>query len=234
MRVRSVMIVALTGSIAGVASAQDYGDRVSDAVKESSEASVVLSGFSGGSWHAMNSLGYIGVPKSVDPFSPVYYDVGETPAERVQDRDTVEVAWWESIIPAGRYVNFVMRTEEGHEFVPFGTDFAGSPVLAYSLELGGDGDGVDWRAWIDAVYVEEVTTSYSIDGGQTVYSDPTIFDPFGGLSWDGTDDSHLGLALPGDGVNWIQVSYKINPVPAPGVGMALAVFGGLAAARRRR
>ncbi|VAX42471.1 hypothetical protein MNBD_PLANCTO03-1231, partial [hydrothermal vent metagenome] len=105
---------------------------------------------------------------------------------------------------------------------------------AYSYEMGADGNGLDFLNWVTDVTLEELTISYSYDGGQTVFSDPTIFDPINGENWKyGTDDLHLGLAFPGDGVNWIQASYKITVVPAPATAVAL-LGAGLIGFRRRR
>lgn len=234
MRVkRSLALVMTVGMVAPIAAAQDYGDRNDDtAVRDNAVVTAGFVGFSGGDWHVLNSGGHTEVPVS-EISDPEFTPIGEIQVETSAETDVVEVAWWEAVLPAGRFIQFVMRTQEGHDFVPFGSKLGGKAIQAYTYEMGGDGNGLDFRQWVDFVLWDELTISYSYDGGQTVFADPTIYDPIGEQNWDGTDDLHLGLVIPGDGVNWIQASYKIEAVPAPSA-LAVLLAPGVAMLRRRR
>lgn len=229
----SFILLATVGSVCSVGTAQDYGDRGDDdATFSDSVASVNISGFAGGDWDVLNSGGHAEVLKS-DLNDPEYVDIGEIEVDE-GTFDTVEAAWWEVILPDGHFVQLVLRTVSGTGFVPFNSHSNGDRITAFTYELGGDGNGLDFRPWVDSIKWRELQVSYSADGGQNVFSDPTIFDPIGNAEWDGTDDHHLGLAFPGDGINWIQATYLIEPVPAPATLAVLLVPGGLLLGRRRR
>lgn len=234
MRRESTLTLLMTvGLIAPMAIAQDYGDRGSDsAIKDNSEAGVRVVGFAGGAWRTINSDGYVSIPIS-SVSDPEFHAIGEIDVETSGETDVVEVAWWELALPNEHYVQFVYRTQNEMQFVPFGSKEGGSLIQAYTYEMGGNGNGIDFRAWVTSVQWDELTISYSYDGGQTVFSDPTIYDPIGGGNWNGTDDEHFGLAFPGDGVNWIEATYKVTVVPAP-ASAALLVGPGALLLRRRR
>lgn len=234
MRVkRALGCIMIVGIAASAASAQDYGDGrgADEYFMPNAEISVSLSGFAGGAWRVLTNEPDASIPRS--SFSnPMFVDVGEVVVDSGA-RDTVEAAWWHQEIGGSQYIRMTMRTQNGGEFVPFAAKSGGSLIQAYSYEVGGNGNGFDFRPWITDLSWDQLTISYSYDGGQTVFSDPTIHDPISGGNWDGTDDLHMGLALPGDGVNWIQASYKFTAVPAPASVMALLGAGALAARRRR-
>jgi len=235
MRLEKPLGCVLTlGLLAPFAAAQDYGDRGSgEFLTADSAVSVSIVGFAGGQWRTLTTEPDQSVPHSSFD-SPMFVEVGEISVETTGQTDVVEAAWWASDLPTGNFLNFVMRTQEGHDFVPFGAKKNGSLIQAFSYEIGGNGDGVDYRNWVDLVLWDELTISYSSDGGQTVFSDPTIEDPIAGGNWiGGTDDLHLGLSLPGDGVNWIQASYKITVIPTPASALALLGAGAVAFRRRR-
>ena len=225
--------VVLAGIAASGAWAQDYGDGrgAEDYFRFNAEIGVSVSGFAGGAWRVLTTEPDASIPRS--SFNdPMFVDIGEVVVDS-GTRDTVEAAWWYQEVSGGNYIKLTMRTENGMEFVPFGAKKNGSTIQAYSYELGGNGNGIDFLNWVTDLSWDQLSISYSYDGGQTVYSDPTIHDPLGGGNWDGTDDLHMGLAFPGDGVNWIQASYKFTAVPTPGSAMALLGAGVLAARRRR-
>ncbi|HZW10978.1 MAG TPA: hypothetical protein VFF69_13835 [Phycisphaerales bacterium] len=227
------LITTTLGLLAPVALAQDYGDGRADgdAIRDSSEATVRLVGFAGGAWRTLNSDGHTSIP--VSSFAnQQFYTIGQVEVDSGAT-DTVEAGWWEIALPTERFVQVVFRSENGGQFVPFNAKLNGQTVQAYTYEMGGDGDGIDFLPWVTSVLWDELTVSYSSDGGQTVYSDPTIHDPIGASAWDGTDSEHLGLAFPGDGVNWMQVTYKFEAIPAPASAVALLVPGGLLLRRRR-
>ena len=230
---RSVVCIVTVGVLAPFAAAQDYGDREEAFLKNNAAVSASIAGFAGGEWRTLNTDAGKFVPRSSFD-NPMFVDVGEIAVGGGGQTDTVEAAWWDLQVPEGTFIKFVMRTQNGHDFVPFGATKDGDEIQAYSYEMGGDGNGLDFLNWVTDVTLEELTISYSYDGGQTVFSDPTISDPLNGGNWiDGTDDLHLGLAFPGDGVNWIQASYKITVVPAPATAVAL-LGAGLIGFRRRR
>lgn len=231
---RSFAVVMTVGIASSLASAQDYGDTRGTAdeyFKPTAEVSVNISGFAGGSWHTLTTEPGAVVARSTFD-DPMFVDVGEVAVDS-GTLDTVEAAWWHQEIGDADYVRLVLRTQGGSEFVPFGSKTSGSTIQAYSYELGGNGDGLDFRNWVTDVNWEELSISYSYDGGQTVFSDPAIDQPIGDANWGGTDDLHLGLAFPGDGVNWMQISYKFTAVPAP-TSLAALLGAGLVATRRRR
>lgn len=235
MRKESTFAVLVTvGALASLAAAQDYGDRGSEySIKPSSTASLSIGGFAGGAWQLLNESGNVEVAVS-DRANPMFVELGRIDVETSGQTDVVEAAWYETILPSGQFVQFVYRTQDGHDFIPFGAKKGGKLIQAYSYQLGADGNGIDFYNWVTHVDLEELTISYSYDGGQTVFSDPTIYNPIGeGADWSGVDSLHLGLAFPGDGVNWIQASYKIGPVPAPASALAL-LLPALGAFRRRR
>lgn len=229
-------LVAL-GIASPLAMAQDYGDQrdtVDNAIRDDAVVSGSIAGFAGGNWELLNNNGYVEVPKSSFD-DPQFTELGEIETDQGTGTDTVEAAWWDVVLPEGTFLKMVFRTQNGSQFVPFGSTKNGNDINAYTYEMGGDGNGVDLRSWVTSFVWKELTVSYSFDGGQTVFSDPTIPDPIGdGTQWDGTDAEHLGLAFPGDGVNWIQASYRYEAVPTPGSAMALLLSGGLFASRRRR
>jgi hypothetical protein len=232
MRLESTLALLVTvGSLAPVALAQDYGDRDSDsAVRDDAVASVQIVGFAGGSWRTLNADGH--APVAISSFiDPEFHSIGEMVVETTGETDVVEAAWWELILPTEHFVQFVFRTQEGNQFVPFNAKKNGQNIQAFTYEVGADGDGIDFRHWVDSVGLSELTISYSYDGGQTVFADPTIHDPLGDDPWSGTDDMHLGLAFPGEGVNWLQVTYKIGVVPAPAT---VALLAPVLMLRRRR
>ncbi len=230
---KSVSCVFAVGLLAPFAAAQDYGDREVDFLRDNAAVSASIVGFAGGEWRTLNTDAGAIVPHSSFD-DPMFVDVGEIAVDGGGQTDTVEAAWWDLQVPEGIFIKFVLRTQNGNDFVPFGSTKDGDPIQAYSYEMGGDGNGIDFRNWVTDVTWEELTISYSFDGGQTVFSDPTIDDPINGGNWiDGIDDLHLGLAFPGDGVNWIQASYKISVVPAP-ASAALLLGAGLIGFRRRR
>jgi hypothetical protein len=235
MRLERLFTCALTvGILAPFAAAQDYGDRDStDFLRDNAAVDASIVGFAGGEWRTLNTdAGRFVKRSSFD--NPMFVEVGEIDVETNGETDMVEAAWWDLQVPTGVYIQFVMRTQNGGEFVPFGSTKDGDTVQAYSYEMGGNGDGIDFRNWVTDVIWEELTISYSYDGGQTVFTDPTISDPINGGDWSyGTDSLHLGLAFPGDGVNWIQASYKIELIPAPASAMALLGAGAFAFRRRR-
>ncbi|MBK7404830.1 MAG: hypothetical protein IPJ41_09405 [Phycisphaerales bacterium] len=233
-RENAVAVLITVGALASLAAAQDYGDRNSEySVKPTSEASLTIGGFANGNWQVLNAGGDVGVPIS-DRSNPMFVELGKIDVETSAQTDVVEAAWWESILPTGQYLQFVYRTQGGHDFVPFGAKKGGKLIQAYAYQMGADGNGVDFYNWVTHVDWQELDISYSYDGGQTVFSDPTIYNPIGeDAAWNGTDNMHLGLAFPGDGVNWIQASYKISPVPAPASALAL-LLPALGAYRRRR
>ena len=230
----AISCVLMTGLAGTTASAQDYGDGSRDAsmFHINAEISASIVGFAGGDWHTLNSNPDASIPRSTFD-APMFVPIGEIEVDTTGDTDNVEAAWWHQNLAGEDYIRFVLRTENGNEFVPFGSKTGGSTIQAYSYELGGNGNGIDFRWWVQHVDWQELTISYSYDGGQTVFSDPTINDPIGGANWDGIDDLHLGLALPGDGVNWIQASYKVTAVPAPASAFALLGAGALGLRRRR-
>ncbi|MCC7388418.1 MAG: hypothetical protein IT431_06580 [Phycisphaerales bacterium] len=225
--------VVLAGVAASGAWAQDYGDGrgAEELFKPDSKISATVSGFAGGSWRVLTTEPDANIPRSSFD-NPMFVDIGDVVVDS-GSVDTVEAAWWHQEVSGGNYIRLTMRTENGTEFVPFGAKKNGGTIQAYSYELGGNGNGLDFRQWVTDVDWEQLTISYSYDGGQTVFSDPTIHDPLSGGNWDGTDDLHLGLALPGDGVNWVQVSYKFSAIPTPGSAAVLLGAGALAARRRR-
>lgn len=231
-REKSIAYLLAVGTVASLASAQDYGDRNNDStIRDDSVVSAGIVAFAGGQWDVINADGYAEVP--ISPFdNQMFVDIGHIETDSGQ-HSNVQAAWSEVNLPNGRFVEFTFRTDNGGQFVPFGATLDGDAVQAYTYEVGGDGNGIDFRHWVSEVQWEELTISYSFDGGQTVFSDPTIIDPNGGNPWDGTDDEHLGLAFPGDGVNWILASYKVNVIPAP-AGLVVLLGGGAAALRRRR
>lgn len=233
MRRENVLAFVVTaGAVASIAGAQDFGDRdTGTTIREDSTVSAGIVAFAGGQWDVINADGHAEVP--ISPFdNQMFVDIGHIQTDAGQ-ADMVQAAWSEVVLPNGRFVEFTWRTENGNQFVPFAAQLNGNPIQAYSYEVGGNGNGVDFRHWVTDVKWEELTISYSFDGGQTVFSDPTIIDPIGGSSWDGTDEMHLGLAFPGDGVNWIRASYTVDVIPAP-AGMLVLMGGGMAALRRRR
>ena len=232
MRVqRSVACLLVVGVVGSVANAQ-YGDRDNGStIRDDSIVTAGIVAFAGGEWDVINADGYAEVP--ISPFdNQMFVDIGNIQTDS-GDLAMVQVAWSEVALPNERLVEFTYRTENGEEFVPFNSTLNGNEIQAYSYEVGGDGNGIDFRHWVTAVKWEELTISYSFDGGQTVFSDPTIFDPINGADWDGTDNLHLGLAFPGDGVNWIRASYTIDVIPAP-ASLFVLMGGGMAAMRRRR
>lgn len=230
---RSLVCVLIVGAAAPLAAAQDFGDRGDGmSVRSNSKASVSIAGFAGGDWNVINADGRVEVPIS-EYGNLQFMDIGKIQVNTTGQTDNVEAAWSEVILPNGRFIEFTYRTVNGLQFVPFGSSVDGSLIQAYTYEMGADGNGIDFLNWVSYVDWEELTISYSFDGGQTVFSDPTIFDPIGNESWNGTDDLHLGLAFPGDGVNWIRASYKIEAVPTPAT-LSLLVGGGVMALRRRR
>jgi len=232
---RSLALVFIVGVITPLASAMDFTDRGSDpAIKFNSETSAAIVGFAGGDWRLLNLDGH--APVKISSISdPQWTPIGEIDVETGAETDIVEVAWWELALPTERFVQFVYRTQEGSQFVPFGAKENGSTIQAFTYEMGGDGNGIDWMNWVDSVFWRELTLSYSTDGGETVFSDPTLYDPVGESQWGGTDENHFGLGFPGDGVNWIQATYKIEVVPVPAPASALALLGpGAMLLRRRR
>ncbi|MCL4741677.1 MAG: hypothetical protein KJZ54_05670 [Phycisphaerales bacterium] len=235
MRRTHASFLVAAACFAGGASAQDdhYGDRTSDAVANNSVATVSLVGFAGGQFRTLNSEGDAPVPVSTFD-DPKFYSIGTNTVPNPSQEDVLEAAWYEVVNPQGHFVQLVIRSRNGKQFVPVGTQVDGHTVQAFSYELGGDGNGIDWKGWVSHVSWTEYVINYSTDGGQTAYSDPTIQDPIGGAHWNGIDVLHLGLEVPGSGVNWIQVNYKIGVVPAPGALTGLALAGGLLARRRRR
>ncbi len=232
MRVqRSITCLLVVGVAGSVANAQ-FGDRDNGStIRDDSIVTAGIVAFAGGEWDVINADGYAEVPISAFD-NQMFIDIGNIQTDS-GDSAMVQAAWSEVELPNGRFVEFTYRTENGEQFVPFNSTLNGNEIQAYSYEVGGDGNGIDFRDWVTAVKWEELTISYSFDGGQTVFSDPTIFDPINGADWDGTDNMHLGLAFPGDGVNWIRASYTIDVVPAP-AGLFVLVGGGMAALRRRR
>jgi hypothetical protein len=231
---RLMVLVLAAGFGAPLACAQDYGDRDIGAdrtIRDNSVVSASVVAFAGNQWNVINADGHAEVQIS-EYDNPMFVDIGRVRTDS-GEHENVQVSWSEVRLPSGRYVEFTFRTEGGGQFVPFNSNINGNRIQAYSYEIGGDGNGIDFRAFVTEVFWEELTISYSPDGGQTVFSDPTIFDPLNGAPWDGTDDNHFGLAFPGDGVNWIRASYKIDVVPAPGTAALLAA-GGLLGLRRRR
>ena len=234
MRLERSVVCALTiGIVAPFAAAQDYGDRGAGFLTADAAVSASVVGFAGGQWRTLNTEPTQSVPiSSFD--NPMFVEVGEINVETTGQTDVVEAGWWHQSLPGGEFIRFVVRTQDGHDFVPFGAKKNGSLIQAYTYEMGGDGNGLDFRNWVTDVSWDELPISYSYDGGQTVFSDPTVEDPFSGGDWvSGTDTLHLGLALPGDGVNWIQASYKVTVVPAPASGVAFLGAGALAFRRRR-
>jgi hypothetical protein len=219
--------------LAPMAAAQGFGDRGDGtAVDDQSQASVSIAGFAGGAWRTLNSDGRVAVPiSSFD--TPVFYSIGEIDVETGSQTDMVEVAWWEIVLADRHLLQFVYRTETGKQFVPFGAKENGSLIQAFTYEMGPDGNGVDFRGWVDSAFWTELTISYSYDGGQTVFSDPKIYDPAGTDPWNGADAHHLGLALPGDGVNWMQATYVVEVIPAPASAIALLAPGAMFFRRRR-
>lgn len=232
---KALASIVIVGTAASLASAQDYGDTRGagdNYFGNNSEIHVSVVGFAGGDWRTLNSEPTAGVPRSTFD-DPMFVDVGDIEVQTTGQTDTVEAAWWYQQLGDGEYLRLILRTQDGHEFVPFGSKKNNSLIQAYTYEVGADGSGFDFRDWVTDLDWEELTISYSYDGGQTVFSDPTIHDPDGAGDWDGTDDLHLGLVFPGDGVNWIQASYKFTAVPAPASLAALLGAGALAARRRR-
>lgn len=234
MRSQSLVALVLSmGVAAPFAAAQGFGDRGDGtAIRDDSQATVSIAGFAGGQWRTLNSDGRVAVTKSHFD-NPEFFSIGQMDVETGSQTDEVEVAWWERVLPSGHFVQFVYQTANGKQFVPFGAKENGSLIQAYTYEMGTNGNTIDFRHWVDSVLWNELTISYSSDGGQTVFSDPTIYDPIGGNAWGGGDSEHFGLAVPGDGVNWIQATYKIDVVPAPATAAALLVPGALLLRRRR-
>ena len=227
-----IACLCAVGAAASLAGAQDFGDRDTvSTIRDDSTVSASIVAFAGGQWDVINADGHAEVPISAFD-NPMFIDIGHIQTDSGNGA-MVQAAWSEVPLPNGRFVEFTFRTKNGAQFVPFGSDSGGDDIQVYSYEMGGDGNGIDFRHWVSEVKWEELTISYSFDGGQTVFSDPTIVDPINGAPWDGTDDMHLGLAFPGDGVNWIRASYAIDVVPAP-AGVLVLMGGGLAALRRRR
>ncbi|MCW5776800.1 MAG: PEP-CTERM sorting domain-containing protein [Phycisphaeraceae bacterium] len=230
----SLVLIIAAAPLAFAEDGDHYGDRmVGGAVKGSSVATVSLVGFAGGQFRALNSEGDSPVPVSSFE-TPQFYSIGKNTTANPTQEDILEAAWYEVVNPQGHFVHMIIRSREGKQFVPLGTTIDGFTVQAFSYELGGDGNGIDWRDWVTHVGVKELVTFYSTDGGTSVYSDPTIHDPFGGGHWNGIDVMHWGLEVPGSGVNWLQVSYKIDVVPAPGTLAGLTLAGGILSRRRRR
>jgi hypothetical protein len=230
---RSVALVLAVGALASIASAQGYGDRgEADAIRDTSEATLDIAGFAGGAWRTLNSDGRVAVPVS-EFFAPEFHAIGKIDVESGAQTDIVEAAWWELTLPNEHLVQFIYKTQGGMQFVPFGAKESGNAIMAYTYEMGRDGNGIDFRSWVDDVFLHELKISYSSDGGQTVFSDPTLYDPVGSDAWSGSDAEHLGLAFPGDGVNWIQATYTIEIVPAPASATALLAPGLLLLRRRR-
>lgn len=229
---REKVIACLVGAAASVAGAQDFGDRdAGTTIRDDSTVSAGIVAFAGGQWDVINADGYAEVPISAFD-NQMFVDIGTVQTD-AGNGAMVQAAWSEVPLPNARFVEFTFRTANGGQFLPFNSSIGGDNIQAYSYEVGGDGNGIDFRHWVSEVKWEELTISYSFDGGQTVFSDPTIFDPPEGDPWDGTDDNHLGLAFPGDGVNWIRASYGIDVVPAP-ASILVLMGGGVAAMRRRR
>ena len=235
MRRTHASFLVAAACVACVASAQEdhYGDRTLGAVANNSVATVSLVGFAGGQFRSLNSRGDAPVPVSSFE-NPVFHSIGTNTAPNPNQEDTLEAAWYEVVNPQGQFVQLIIRSRNGKPFVPVGTKVDGHTVQAFSYELGGDGNGIDWKANISHVAWTEFVINYSTDGGQTAYSDPIIHDPLGGAHWNGIDVLHLGLEVPGSGVNWIQVNYKIDVVPAPGTLAGLTLAAGFLARRRRR
>ena len=234
---RIVALLLAVGVAAPIALAQDYGDggrdSTGDVFKNNSQVSAAIAGFTGSNWELLNDGGPTSVQKSSFD-DPQFVDIGQIAVDDGTVSDPIEVAWWDVTLPEGTFVKMIFRTQSGSGFVPFNATKNGNAIDAYTYEMGGDGNGLDLRAWVTSFVWKELTVSYSLDGGQTVFSDPTIHDPIGTGQWDGTDAEHLGLAFPGDGVNWIQASYRYEAIPAPATVAALLIPGGLLLGRRRR
>lgn len=232
MRAERLIACLLVVGVAGSVANAQFGDRDDGStIRDDAVVTAGIVAFAGGQWDVINADGYAEVPISAFD-NQMFVDIGNIQTDS-GDSAMVQAAWSEVALPNGRFVEFTYRTENGEQFVPFGSALDGDEIEAYSYEVGGDGNGIDFRHWVSAVKWEELTISYSFDGGQTVFSDPTIFDPINGADWDGTDNLHLGLAFPGDGVNWIRASYGVDVIPAP-AGLFVLMGGGMAAMRRRR
>ncbi|VAX42633.1 hypothetical protein MNBD_PLANCTO03-1482, partial [hydrothermal vent metagenome] len=134
---RSVVCIVTVGVLAPLALAQDYGDReMDDFMRDKAAVDISIVGFAGGEWRTLNTdAGKLVKRSSFD--NPMFVDVGEIEVEGGGQTDTVEAAWWDIQVPEGTFLNFVMRTQNGNDFVPFGATKGGDEIQAYSYEIGG-------------------------------------------------------------------------------------------------
>jgi len=171
---------------------------------------------------SINTLGEVTIPRG-----PAFTDMGlnRNGTGRIQGT-------WDEVIQGNNlYINTVIKTSNGQQFVPGTAMVGGSPAAFWTWHFG-TANGVDFFPWVTSVTLVTARAYMSSDGGQTFFNSAGIM-PGMESSWNPGRDPGTLMSSVADGTNYMLFQYQIVVVPAPS-GLGVMAGGLLAATRRRR
>jgi hypothetical protein len=222
-----------TGSGLGGGSNQARGGGGGSSVLDGDTASFSIMMYgSKGTVRSINLPGHTSVARGAG-----FADIGENRNGFVLGggKGRVMAAWEEFVGASFNTITMVLKTSDGQDFFPSGLVNVEDPAPVketFSLWAWNVGitDAVTWRNGIAAAPLLGAEYKLSTDGGQTFIASKQITNLTN--PWNGRDPGTTQVSA-GVNVNYIQLTYRVGPVPTPGA-LGLAGLCTLAAAHRRR
>jgi len=206
----------------------------SSSVVAGDTASVSLQMFgSKGTVLSINALGNVSVKRGTG-FAMIGDNVNGLPIGPSTSK--VMAAWDEIVDTSFNTISLVIKSSDGQDLFPAGLVNRNDPDPLFKETFDiwtwnfGVTDAVTWRNNAAAAPLLGAEFRLSRDGGQTFVASASIKNLAN--PWNGKD---MGTAqvIAGEGINFIQLTYRVGQVPTPGA-MGLAGLCTLVAAHRRR
>lgn len=223
---------AFGSSGAGSGSTQTRGGGGSSVLDADSASFALMMYGSKGTVRSINLGGHVSVQRGAG-----FADIGENRNgfQLSGGKGRVMAAWEEFVGATFNTITMVIKTSDGQDLFPSGLINIEDPAPVkevFSLWAWNVGitDPVSWRGGVAGAPLLGAEYKLSADSGQTFIQTKQITNL--ASPWNGRDPGTT-QALSGINVNYIQLTYRVGQVPAPGV-VGLAGLCTLAAAHRRR
>ncbi len=145
----------------------------------------------------------------------------------------VQASWDEVGSSSRTFVNVVVKTSNGEQFMPVTSRVGANPAFFWSWSMG-VADPVNYESYVTSVQLVSAYIWFSADGGQSFFSRTNITSTLPQSFLPGRDPGQLLTSI-GDGTNYILLQYETNvTIPAPVTLTPLAGAGLALLGRRRR